>query len=197
MNYYSSDWHLGHTNIVGPKVSKWSSGYRDFDSLHEMNKTIINNVNKTVGPDDTLYFLGDLTLNRKPKKWLDMVVCKNIHFIYGNHDKISTMKSLPKGYLLSQQDYKEIYVEEKTKVCMFHYAQRVWNKSHHGSWHLYGHSHNSLPKGWGKSMDVGIDSAYELLGEYRPFSHTEVYKILESPNTFVKEVDHHITRDKR
>ena len=57
--FFSSDFHLGHENIAGPKVSNWSSGYRNFDSVHEMNRTIIDNINKMVGPQDELYFLGD------------------------------------------------------------------------------------------------------------------------------------------
>jgi hypothetical protein len=27
-----------------------------------------------------------------------------------------------------------------------HYAMRVWNRSHHGAWHLYGHSQGESPR---------------------------------------------------
>ncbi len=30
-------------------------------------------------------------------------------------------------------------------IVICHYAMRVWNRSHHGAWHLYGHSHGNLP----------------------------------------------------
>ena len=30
-------------------------------------------------------------------------------------------------------------------VVLCHYAMRVWDRSHYGSWHLYGHSHGNLP----------------------------------------------------
>jgi calcineurin-like phosphoesterase family protein len=33
---------------------------------------------------------------------------------------------------------------------------RVWERSDHGSWHLFGHTHGKL-KGIGKSFDVGVD----------------------------------------
>ena len=33
---------------------------------------------------------------------------------------------------------------------------RVWDRSHYGSWHLFGHSHGALP-GYGLSLDVGVD----------------------------------------
>ncbi len=67
---------------------------------------------------------------------------------------------------------------------------RVWLGSHKGYYHCYGHSHGSLEsKPWGKSMDVGIDSAYRLFGEYRPFSLEEVVEILDKRK--IEIVDHH------
>ena len=73
---------------------------------------------------------------------------------------------------------------------MSHYAHRIWDKSHHGVCHLYGHSHSSLEHiEWGKSMDVGVDNAFRLFGQYRPFSMEEVTEILDKrPILFI---DHH------
>ncbi len=71
----------------------------------------------------------------------------------------------------------------------------VLNKSHHGAIHLYGHSHSSAEEGLDKkfpgrrSMDVGIDNAYRLLGEYRPFSWDEIKHRLLSKQGEV--IDHH------
>ena len=45
---------------------------------------------------------------------------------------------------------------------------RVWRSSHHGAWHLYGHSHGGLPP-HGKSLDVGL-----MNHNYRPISFDEV-----------------------
>lgn len=41
-------------------------------------------------------------------------------------------------------------------IVLCHYALRVWDQSHYGAWHLYGHSHGNLPS-QGLSFDVGID----------------------------------------
>jgi hypothetical protein len=44
-------------------------------------------------------------------------------------------------------------------VVICHYAVRVWNRSHHGAWHLYGHSHGNIPDTpTSLSMDVGVDT---------------------------------------
>ena len=57
--WITSDTHFGHTNIVGPEISSWKSGYRDFKSLHEMNMALVDGINKYVKEDDILYHLGD------------------------------------------------------------------------------------------------------------------------------------------
>jgi calcineurin-like phosphoesterase family protein len=55
----------------------------------------------------------------------------------------------------STQPYAEIEVGGDL-VVLFHYAMRVWNRSHRGAWHLFGHSHGQLqPEG--RSCDVGVD----------------------------------------
>ena len=53
MNYYISDLHIGHTNIL--KLS-----HRPFDTMDEMIEKIIKNWNKTVKTKDDVYILGDV-----------------------------------------------------------------------------------------------------------------------------------------
>lgn len=55
-------------------------------------------------------------------------------------------------------------------IVMCHYAMRVWDRSHYGAWHLYGHSHGRLPPSEELSMDVGVDTH-----DFRPYSLDEVY----------------------
>lgn len=59
-----------------------------------------------------------------------------------------------------------------------HYSHQIWLGSHKSIIHLFGHSHDSI-KGIGKSMDVGIDVAKRLLGEYKPFSIEEIINIMD------------------
>lgn len=73
-------------------------------------------------------------------------------------------------------------------LFLSHYSHRVWNGSHRGVIHLYGHSHGSLP-GLGKSMDVGVDVAYKIFGEYRPFNIKEIFEIMKDKK--VHFTDHH------
>lgn len=184
MIWFTSDTHFGHRNIVGPEVSKWKDGFRDFDSLEKMDTTIINNINKYVMPDDILYHLGDFAF-RDVYKNRNRINCKNIHLILGNHDKLRD-EYLP--LFTSTSSYKEIIIDQ-VKFVLFHYAMRVWNRHHRGSIHLYGHSHNSIDNNHGKSMDVGVDAIYDLFKEYRPINSNEIFKIMNKRQT--QKIDHH------
>ena len=80
MIYFSSDLHLNHCQ---PFIYK----PRGFINIDEMNKTIINNFNKVITPDDDLYLLGDTFLGElKPGIQLFKKLPGKIHLIWGNHD---------------------------------------------------------------------------------------------------------------
>lgn len=150
--YFTSDLHYGHTNIVGSMISRWTEGYRDFQSLEEMNSTIVKSINDNVSSSDVLYFLGDWAFggDENIKKLREQIYCNNIHMILGNHDKwVPKYKNL----FSSINSYLEITLEKKNFI-LCHYPMRVWNGSHRNNYHLYGHCHHSILN-FGKSMDIG------------------------------------------
>lgn len=55
MNYYISDLHLLHENV--PRFDN-----RPFDSIQQMQETIVNNWNRKVTNGDTVYILGDVSM---------------------------------------------------------------------------------------------------------------------------------------
>lgn len=187
--FLSSDWHLGHANIAGPATSKWEEGsHRGFSSIEEMDDTIIRNINHMVPEDGIIMFHGDFSFggHHKVPDYRRRINCQNIHFIKGNHDQHIDKY---KDFFTSIQNYWEGSLNGLPFVLL-HYALRIWLGSHKGFYHTYGHSHSSLERvPYGKSMDVGIDNAFKLTGEYRPFSLDEVVKILDKRE--VKMVDNH------
>ena len=215
--FFSSDSHYGHANICRG-TSTWDhfqegsshQGTRDFATLEQMNDALVNGINNHVGEQDVLYHLGDWSFGglKNIFSFRDRIKCRNIHFILGNHDlHIVNKRPDPDNPERTTQDLfasVQTYLEKsfpipnyegegkipRMRVCMQHFSQRVWNKSHHGAFHLFGHSHGTLDEQpWGRSMDVGVDSAHRLLGEYRPFSWEEVYNYLSLRD--VKIIDHH------
>ena len=80
--FVSSDLHFDHGNII--RFCR-----RPFMDRHEMNETLLQNWNKTVGRRDKVYYLGDMAHGRGRRKtdwWLDKLN-GNILFIRGNHDR--------------------------------------------------------------------------------------------------------------
>lgn len=195
MDWFSSDFHFNHKNICRG-TSEWNDGdsVRDFDTLEEMNDTIINNLNEVIRPSDTLYFLGDFAFGDKRQipSLRSRIKCQNIYGISGNHDK--AIWESYQGIFKWFRNYAEITTTTKAgkkKVTLIHYAMRVWNKSHHGSWHLYGHSHGSLPDDPNSlSMDVGVDT-----NNFRPYSANDILEIMEKKQW--KSVDHHTEKTKQ
>lgn len=188
--WFTSDTHHSHKNIAGPKISNWKDGYRNFNSIQEMNQSIIDGINKYVKEDDTLWHLGDWSFGGKEniRLFRSQIICKNINLIVGNHDEwIEESPDEYKDCFLTIRDAYKGYIG-KTYFHLNHFAHRVWNKSHRGSIHLYGHSHSSIPD-FGKSMDVGIDAAYKIYGEYKPFHIDDIVRIMEKRE--IQKVDHH------
>ena len=81
MNYFISDTHFNHSNII-----KYCN--RPFNNVKEMNEAIINNWNSIVSDEDTIYHLGDFTLGNK-ESILNIVNRLNgkKYLIRGNHDR--------------------------------------------------------------------------------------------------------------
>ena len=199
--YFTSDTHFGHKNIVRG-VSQWKpeenpgeQRTRDFDTLEEHNAALIKSINAVVKHDDELWHLGDWSFggHENIKKFRDQLHCRRINLVFGNHDQhIEPINSVYRRLFESVQYYKELSFKidsmksgqyGKTKIILSHYAMRVWNKGHHGSIMLYGHSHGTLP-GVGKSMDVGVDT-----NNLYPYHLDEIIDIMKGRET--KIVDHH------
>jgi len=178
--FFCSDLHLGHNNII-----KYCN--RPFANAYEMDNALIHNWNSVITPDDVVYYLGDFCFS---PRGVDEKVAENylrrlnghIHFIKGNHDKPAS--KIYTQFSSFHNCYLEIAVEGQD-ITLCHYALRVFNKSHHGSWHLYGHSHGTLPDDPNSlSFDVGVDCH-----NYFPISLDQVKKIM-SKKTW-KPIDHH------
>lgn len=213
--WLTSDTHYNHANIC-LSTTKWNldeinkehAGVRNFESLEKMNKTIVNGINNYVKPNDILIHLGDWSFGGKESiyDFRKQILCKNIYLCLGNHDyhiqknepiiiNDDLISIFPSNLfkLVTQVFEFKVKFNKKSKAKQFfasHYSHRIWNKSHHGVYHVFGHSHGSLDNyEWGRSMDIGIDSAFKILGEYRPFHIKEIYDILSKRDA--KIIDHH------
>lgn len=196
--FFTSDTHYYHKNIAGPAVSQWKEGYRNFSDEKEMSDCLVDCINKTVGENDILYHLGDWSFGgiQNVLNFRKRINCKEIHLILGNHDqhiksnRIDERENLClKDLFSSVKDTDWIDVNGQN-IFLSHYKHFIWLGSHKGFWHLYGHSHSSAEHNIiGKSMDVGVDNAYKLLGEYKPFSFEQIKEMMDARD--IHYPDHH------
>lgn len=158
--WFTSDLHFGHTNII--KYSR-----RPFERVEEMDTAIIRGWNNCVQPGDAVFHLGDFAMTgdaRRLEKWFAHLNGDR-YAILGNHDVGLRSDRRLHSYFKSVSSVLEVKVRDDQtrsgwrRLFLHHFAQRVWNKSHAGAWHLYGHSHGSLPEPNGYlGMDVGLDA---------------------------------------
>jgi len=171
--WFSGDQHFGHANVI-----RFDS--RPFADIGEHDEALIGNWNDVVGPEDDVWHLGDFAFRNRThvERYLERLNGR-IHLVRGNHDDKAAWRIREKFASAQEAAYLR---HEGESIYLHHYACRVWRKSHHGSWHLYGHSHgNLLPLG--RSMDVGVAAVAKIYGggpeSYRPISFEEVRDFLK------------------
>ena len=88
--YLFTDPHYGHKNICRG-TSEWNPcrTIRDFETIEKMNNAIVESINAIADQNDTLMCLGDWSFGgiENVYTFYCRLICKNIIFIPGNHDK--------------------------------------------------------------------------------------------------------------
>lgn len=172
--FFTSDTHFSHENII-----RFCD--RPFSNADEMNERLIENWNKTVSPDDTVFHLGDFCFGHN--NILTSIRNRlngHINLVIGNHD---VRQNWNNGLVnvfdnIAHQMYISV---EGQRLLLCHYPLLCYGGSYHNPpvWQLFGHVHSykgmtGQDKGrlqfcMPYQYDVGVD-----LNNYRPISYTEV-----------------------
>ena len=179
-----------------------------------MNKALIDNWNRTVPHDGVVYHLGDMFFKNMQSS-LEILARLNgkIRLIRGNHRGIDPKIAKKRPDKIDWLgDYFELTIQDedapmgKQMIVLCHTAFLTWNKSHWGSWNLFGHSHDNLTP-WinehlpeARMLDVGVDAVAHISKglrpnqevnprDYRPLSYEEIKTLLQYKTGEV--VDHH------
>lgn len=186
--FFTSDLHFYHRNIV-----QYTN--RGVDTTQESHdEWLISLWNKQVTNQDTVYQLGDFCFNRKKIEDFQKITNRlngNIICIKGNHCDRDVLKKSGKEWYDLKSKWFTLPSGEKQYIVMCHYALEIWERQHHGAFHLFGHSHGSFQPTHGKRVDVGLDNAYNLFGEHRFFTLDDIEKYMSTREVVVN--DHHGT----
>lgn len=157
MIYFTADTHFYHGNVIEYEG-------RPFQSVEEMNQTLIQNWNAKVSDNDDIYILGDFTL-KGPS--LANELLRQLHgrkfLLRGNHDRFVDRQSFRKDVFLWVRDYFELSWQGYYFI-LCHYQILSWNWMHRGSFHLHGHQHNKMEYNVAnraagvRRLDVGVDA---------------------------------------
>ena len=140
MIFFTSDLHFGHKNII-------NSCKRPFETIEEMDETLIKNWNSRVKNGDIVYIIGDLFWGKKPAKaYIPRLNGKKI-LIVGNHD--SWLKNaVLSGDFECSGGLLEAKIQGKP-ITFCHYPMLEWRDSNEfGTKNLgflvFGHIHNNF-----------------------------------------------------
>lgn len=107
MIFYTSDNHFGHERIN-------ELADRPFASVAEADEAMIERWNSVVGPDDTVYILGDVAMGSLEESLAKVARLEGLKFLVpGNHDRVST---LYRGSEAKKGEWRVAYREAGLRV---------------------------------------------------------------------------------
>ena len=140
MNYYISDLHFDHKNVIRFDV-------RPFADVDEMDAELIRQWNDKVTDSDHVYVVGDLCFqNGRQEQWYVKQLKGHKHLILGNHDIKIQNNDEAMSHFESVGQIKIIKDGEKD-IVLCHFPLASWPMENHGFWHIYGHVHGNRESG--------------------------------------------------
>lgn len=167
MNYYTSDLHLGHANII--RLCN-----RPFIDIEEMNASLIENWNSRVHHDDHIFVVGDFSFRsaRHVDLYLDQLKGRK-HLIVGNHDK-KWMKRVELSKYFESVDMMLEMTDGNQKLVLCHYPMMSWPGK--DAYHLYGHIHGNKPDSYWPLLKIyqrALNVCVEV-NDYQPVTLDEL-----------------------
>ena len=132
MMFFTADTHFGHANILD--LCK-----RPFETIEEMNETIIKNWNAKVTGADTVFIVGDMFFRFKDVESILRRLNGKKHLIIGNHDGTWLNDYYAYKYFAEVTDFK-VTSNGEHAITLCHYPLLTW-KHEKRSYMIHGHIH--------------------------------------------------------
>jgi calcineurin-like phosphoesterase family protein len=166
--YLLSDTHFGDEEVL-------SYTDRPFASVAEMNRTLVENWNRVVGPSDEVLFVGDFAEPSEPtavRRWLGRLDGE-ITFVAGDHDS-----GVRRSHAVDTRSAHEFEAGGHRFHCI-HDPEAA--PPDFDGWVVHGHHHDIRPETYpfvdpdSRHVNVSV----ELLG-YEPVSVSELVAYLDA-----------------
>lgn len=150
-----------------------------------MNEALIIAWNNTVSQFDTVYHLGDFLFGDTDRaNELFYELNGDIHMLsYSfHHDRFwlpDSEQDLRRGVFLEPP--LMVIEDQDCFVTLCHFPLEIWDRKHYDQYCCHGHSHGVTDASrTERILDVGVDNAFRLTGEYRPFALYEAIEIMDA-----------------
>jgi calcineurin-like phosphoesterase family protein len=165
-----SDTHFGHTGVCRFTRNDGVTKLRPWDNADEMDEEMVKRWNETVRPNDKVYHLGDVVINRKALGIMRRLNGDKV-LIRGNHD------------IFRDDEYREHFRELRAYhvmngMILSHIPIHPESLGRFGT-NIHGHLHANrvMAEVWGKHE---IDPRYHCVcveqTDFRPILLEDVYK---------------------
>ncbi len=172
--YFISDTHFGHENII--KMCN-----RPFDSIEEMDETLISNWNSKVKGNDTVYILGDLFYRSENVEEILARLKGKKKLITGNHDGSWLTKFDARKYFVSIDKFIEVSDGQRS-LTLCHYPLMTW-KHASKSYMIHGHIHNDTKADYWPLL-AGRDNILNTSVDINNFMPVTFEELLENNRKF-------------
>ena len=168
--FLTSDTHFGHTGVCRFTRNDGVTKLRPWTDPDEMDEEMVKRWNETVRPNDKVYHLGDVVINRKALKIMHRLNGDKV-LIRGNHD------------IFRDDDYREHFRELRAYhvmngMILSHIPLHTDSLGRFGT-NIHGHLHANRVM-----LDKNIDPRYHCVcveqTDYRPILFEDVIKRIEA-----------------
>jgi calcineurin-like phosphoesterase family protein len=171
--WFASDHHVGHGNIIR-FVDSNNQLIRPFKDIDEHDEIIIKNHNDLVAPEDRVYFMGDVVMNRKHLEKVGRMNGRK-KLIKGNHDIFKI-----KEYLKYFEDVVAYRIYPDHGLIVSHIPVHPCQLENRFKTNAHGHLHPNLVLQAGSKVP---DKRYiNLCLEHTNFKPVEFHDLLKRIN---------------
>lgn len=135
MNYFIADLHIGHENVLKFDNRKWTD-------IRVHDQELMKRWNDTVGMEDTVYILGDISWMNSTKtiEYFKQLNGTKV-LLRGNHDARLLRNRELQTLFQEICDYKELDLGNGKGLVLCHYPIPCFKNHYYGWYHFYGHVH--------------------------------------------------------